>query len=568
MARAYSAGSLQAGDRGFRPDDPVAHNNLGIVLFDQGRLDLAIDAYRRSIELDPSLAETHNNLGNALKDQGRSDLAIDCFERAVALRPGYAEAYSNMALALSDQGRLDPAIDAHRRAIELKPDMAEAHINLGSALKDQGRIDEAFTAFRTALAVNPNSPGAASNLLLLLHYHPEYGAQAILDEHRRWATRFAAPLAPQFSGYRNDRSPEKCLRVGYVSPDFRAHPVGWLLLPLFANHDRRRVEIVCYSDVQAPDALTAKLKALANVWHDTAGLSDPQVAERIRDDRIDVLVDLALHTSHNRMLVFARKPAPVQVTMLGLPATTGLATIDYRMTDPYLDPAGSNDADYTEQSIRLPHCFWIFQPPDEAPPVGALPAETTGTVTFGCLNQFAKVSRAALQLWVKILQSVPGARLVIQSEAGSHQAAVRALFEQGGIAGDRVEFVARTSRAEYFGRFHNIDLGLDPFPYNGHNSTIEALWMGVPVITLAGRTCVGRGGVSILSNLGLHELIAQTPDQYVNIAVACARDRPRLAALRRSLRQQMTASPLLDAKQYAGAVEDAFRKMWQSWCST
>jgi protein O-GlcNAc transferase len=296
------------------------------------------------------------------------------------------------------------------------------------------------------------------------------------------------------------------------------------------------------------------------------GLSDSQVADKIRHDAIDILVDLALHTAHNRMLVFARKPAPVQVSMIGMPSTTGLTTMDYRLTDPYLDPPGQNDADYTEQSIRLPHCFWIFPPPDDSPPVTPLPAEHNGFVTFGCLNQFAKVSPPALSLWVKILQALPDARLVIQAEPGSHRDTVHARFAHGGIAAHRVAFVAKAPHRTYFERFQNLDLGLDPFPYNGHTSTLDALWMGVPVITLAGRTGVGRGGVSALSNLGLSELIADTPQQYVETAVLLAKDLARLAELRAQLRQRMQASPLTDGKQYAADVEAAFRGMWKEWC--
>jgi predicted O-linked N-acetylglucosamine transferase (SPINDLY family) len=268
------------------------------------------------------------------------------------------------------------------------------------------------------------------------------------------------------------------------------------------------------------------------------------------------------------MLVFARKPAPVQVTTLGLPATTGLDTMDYRLTDPYLDPPGQTDADYTERSIRLPHCFWVFQPPDAADtyPVTPLPALSSGFVTFGCLNQFAKVTRPALELWVKILQAVPRSRLVLQSPPGRHLEAVRELFAQGGIAADRLAFVPRAARREYHRRLGALDLALDPFPYNGHTSTLDALWMGVPVVTLAGRTAVGRGGISILSNVNLTDIIARTPDEYVELSVALAGDLERLADLRAALRGRLMASPLADTEGYTSAVEAAFRQMWQSWC--
>jgi predicted O-linked N-acetylglucosamine transferase (SPINDLY family) len=568
------------------PNDPVAHRNLGIALHAAGRSDQAVAAYRRALALRENDARTYCNLGMTLQETGHSAAAIAALQNAVALDPNLAQAWTNLGNGLWAAGRFDEASVALRRALTLNPRDADGHNNLGNVLKDQGRLDEAIEEFRRAMALRPESPRAGSNLLFALWAHPGYDAQAILAEHRAWARRHADPLPLGERGRRpgegqreSERlglgegpratsSPGRPLRIGYVSPDFRGHPVGHLLVPLFTHHDRRQFEIVAYSDVRAPDASTETLKSLADQWCPTVGLSDAQVAERVRADRIDILVDLALHTAGNRLLVFARKPAPVQVTMLGLPATTGLATMDYRLTDAYLDPPGTSEIDYTECSIRLPHCFWVFQPPEEAPEPGALPALQNGFVTFGCLNQFAKVSPTALDLWVRILQAIPESRLVIQAQPGSHLESVRDRFLQGGIAATRLEFVPRVPRADYFRRYLQLDLGLDPFPYNGHNCTIESLWMGVPVVTLAGRTAVARGGVSILSNAGLPELIARSTEEYVNIAVGLARDHERLAELRRGLRTRMLASPLTDGKGYTAAVEAAFRVMWERWCGS
>ena len=461
-----------------------------------------------------------------------STLRLAALGQAAALRPDYALAYSNMGNSLTAVGRLDEAIAAYRRALALRPDHAETH----------------------------------SNLLFTLHYHPDHDARTLLAEHRRWAGQFAAPLAAQIEPHPNDRNPDRKLRVGFVSPDFSGHPVGRLLRPLFAQRDRRNADFLAYSDVRAPDAVTHELEAGTDGWLSIVGMSDSQVAERIRNDGIDILVDLALHTANNRMLVFARKPAPVQVSMLGMPATTGLTTIDYRLTDGYFDPPGPADLDYTERSIRLPRSIFCYTPPEEAPAVGPLPAGKTGIITFGCLNQLAKVSRPAIQAWIGILQSLPDARLVLQAPPGSHREALRRLFLEGGIVPDRLEFVAKVPWREYLRSYGDLDLSLDPFPYNGHSSTFDALWMGVPVITLAGRTGVGRAGVSVLSNLGLPELIAGTPEDYVAIAVGLARDQERLAGLRSGLRERMQASPLMDFQQYAADVEDAFRRMWRTWC--
>jgi predicted O-linked N-acetylglucosamine transferase (SPINDLY family) len=553
---------------GLRPDDAETVNSLGVALYETGRMDEAINAHRWVLERQGDHAWAHVNLANALSTQGRLDEASAACRRAIALKPDFAEAYNSLGAILHARHQDEEAADAYCRAIELAPGYGEAHNNLGNVFKDQGRIARALDSYRRAVASRPGFSQAESNLLLSLHYHPDHDGQSILEEHRRWARQYAGPLAAQILPHPNDRSPDRRLRIGYVSPDLRAHAVGRLLLPLLVCHDRKEVEIVCYSDARVPDALTAELKAQAGEWRDTAGLSDPLLARRVRDDRIDILVDLAQHTAGNRLLVFARKPAPVQVTMLGLPSTTGLETIDYRLTDPFLDPPGAIDRDHTERSIRLPHCSMVFEPPGEAPPVGALPAAANGFVTFGCLNQLAKLTRPALELWVEILQSVPGSRLVLQSHPGPHLDEIRALFEQGGIAGERVEFVARAALAEYLHRYRNLDLCLDPFPYSGHTGTFDALWMGVPVITLAGRTGVGRGGVSILSNLGLLELIARTPAEYAAVAIDWARDLTRLATLRAGLRQRMSASPLMNARRFAADVEAAFRGMWTSWCAS
>jgi len=550
-----------------KPDQAESQNNLGIALKDMGCLDEAIASFHRAIQLRPDYAEAHCNLGVALQETGRGDQAIASYNRAIQLDPDLVAAHNNLGNTLWGKGLLDAAIDTYRRALVLDPDRAATRNNLGNIFREQGRLDEALACYRRAVDRNSDDSVAASNFVFTLNYHPDYDSQAILAEHRHWARLFAEPLATQIRPHDNDRAPDRRLRIGFVSPNLCAHPVGYLLLPLFSHRDPRRTEIVCYTDVKRGDDVTASLKALADGWRNTAGVSDQDMANSIRADRIDILVDLALHTAGNRLLVFARKPAPVQLTMLGMPSTTGLATIDYRLTDPYLDPPGTSETDYTERSIRLPHCYWCYQPPEESPPVSSLPAEKNGFVTFGCLNMFAKVTRPALQLWVKILQALPDARLVIQSQPGSHLAAVRALFQQGGIGDERVEFAAKATRGEYFERFRNLDLGLDPFPYNGHTSTLDALWMGVPIITLTGRTAVGRGGVSLLSNIGLTELIAQTPANYVAIALDWARDPARLEALRDGLRQRMLASPLMDGKQYAADVEAAFRSMWKTWCS-
>jgi predicted O-linked N-acetylglucosamine transferase (SPINDLY family) len=547
------------------PGLALAHGNLGIALHEADQSEEAIAAHRRAIALGPDQALAYVNLGVALQGMDRTNEAIAVHRRAIALEPKLAEAHCNLGIALGSMGRFDEAIAAYREAIARKPDLPEAHNNLGEILRDQGQLDLALTAFRKAVELKPDYAGAASNFLFTLPFHPDFDARAILAEHRRWAERFAQPLAAEIQAHANDRTPDRRLRVGFLSPDLRVHPVGHLLLALWAHHDRQRIEIIAYSDLRVPDAVTDKLKASADQWHHTLGLSDAQVADRIRGDRIDILVDTTLHTARNRLLVFARKPAPIQVTMFGTPTTTGLPTMDYRLTDPYLDPPGAVDDAYTERSIRLPDCYWCYEASDWAPPVGELPARKKGHITFGCQNQFAKVSRPTLELWARILARVPGARLVIQSHPGSHLDPARRLFEACAITTDRVEFVPRMLKPQYFQSYGELDLCLDPFPYNGHTTTLDSLWMGVPVVTLAGRTAVGRGGVSILSNVGLTEMIARDPEEYVEIAVSLARDLGRLAELRAALRERIRASPLMNIEQFAADVESAFRGMWERW---
>jgi predicted O-linked N-acetylglucosamine transferase (SPINDLY family) len=401
-----------------------------------------------------------------------------------------------------------------------------------------------------------------------VQFHPDYDAARILAEHRQWAGKFAAPLAQEIARHQNDRTPDRRLRIGYVSPDLRLHPVGRFLLPLLAQHNHKAFEIVAYSSVRRSDAITDRLRSYVDVWENITGLTDAEAAAKIRADRIDVLVDLSLHMAQNRMLLFARKPAPVQATWLGYVGTTGLSTMDYRLSDPHLDPPGQGDESYVEKTLRLPHSFWCYQAPDASPDVNELPALSNGCVTFGCLNNFCKVTAPTLELWASLLRQVPGSRLVIHANAGSHQEIVRQRFVSAGVEGSRIRFVASQRMEDYFAQYGQLDLALDPFPYGGGTTTCDALWMGVPVVTLAGRTAVGRAGVSLLSNLGLPELIAQTPEQYLSIARNLAADLPRLAQLRRQLRPMMQASVLMDAPRFAAEMEAAYRQMWIAWCAT
>jgi predicted O-linked N-acetylglucosamine transferase (SPINDLY family) len=543
-----------------------AYIRLGSALQAQGRLDEAVACLRQAIALDPSSAVALNNLGNVLRRQAAREAAIDCYQRAVALKPDYADAYNNLGNAWDDLGRFEEAIGSYQRAIALAPGLAVAHSNLGNAWKGRGRLDTAVACFREALRLQPDFSQAHSNLVYTLNFCPGVDARAIRDECRRWNQQHAEPLARSIEPHRNERHSDRRLRVGYVAPDFRQHVQSFFTLPLLAAHDHRQFEIFCYADVTAPDDVTARLRTLPDVWRDITGISDEQVAQQVRDDRIDILVDLTLHMDNHRLLVFARKPAPVQVSWLAYPGTTGVRTIDYRLTDPYLDPPGQNDELYTEQSVRLPDTFWCYDPLTDGPPVNALPAIANGYVTFGCLNNFCKVNAEVLRVWAEVLRAVERSQMLILVPERADRLQVLRSFEAQGVAGERIRFAALQPRPQYLQRYHEIDIALDTFPYNGHTTSLDCFWMGVPVVTLAGPTVVGRGGLSQLTNLGLTELIARTPEQFVRIAADLAGDLPGLAQLRAALRARLRQSPLMDAPRFARNVEAAYRAMWRRWC--
>jgi protein O-GlcNAc transferase len=547
-----------------RPELPELHNNLGTALLAGGDPDAAIDAFGRALALRPDYPEAHFNLGNALLARHMLPDAIASYRKALAMRQDYAEAWHNLGNALKESGQFDESIDCYRKAVELGFKSFEVWGNLGAALRTTGDLDEAIECFRRGAEMKPRSV-AAENLLYSIHLHPDYDSCRIFEEHASWNQQSAQALSPptHVHANRGAADPDKRLRIGYVSPDFRRHPVGGFLLPLFSNHNRAQVEVCCYSDVRQPDPMTDELRRYASIWRDVAGLTDEQLADLVRADRIDILVDLAMHTENNRLLVFARKPAPIQLTYLAYCSTTGLTTMDYRLTDSYLDPPDGDDSVYSERSIRLAKTYWCYAPRPEAPPVGRLPALLQGHVTFGCLNNFAKVSRPTIAAWQGLLLEVSNSVLILHSHEGSHRQRLADRFSNSGIDPGRVVFVDRLSLGDYFAQYQRIDIALDTFPFNGGATTLDALWMGVPVVTLAGQTAVGRGGVGILSNAGLQELIAESLERYIQICRDLALDLPRLAHLRSTMRARIASSPLMDAKGFAQSVEAAYRQAWK-----
>ncbi len=539
--------------------------DLGDVCSWAGRVSEAVACYRQASALSPGDAELLTRLGYALLSTGRVFESLHAHGRAVRIRPDRASGHLDLGTAQCLAGHLDEAVASFRTAIALEPDWADAHNNLGHALKEQGRLDDAVEAFRRAVALAPGETQIHSNLLYTLWYHPSWPPEAVFEEHRRWAERHERERVPGLPMHRNDRTPDRRLRVGYVSPDFREHPLGLLIEPVLAAHDRRAVEVVCYSDATRPDARTARIRDHADVWRQTAGLSDARVEHQIRVDRIDVLVDLTLHMAGSRLPLFARRPAPVQVTYLAYPATSGLRAMDYRITDARLDPPEETDAHHTERLVRLTGSYWRYAPQPDDPPVNPLPAGETGHVTFGSLNNFCKLNPAVLELWARILDAMPGSQLAVLVNGRS--ATAPAALADRGIAPERARLLTRAPRGDYLRYYHAVDIGLDPFPCGGHTTTLDALWMGVPVVTLVGRTAMGRAAASQLAALGLGELVADSPEEYVAIAVALARDRGRLRDLRATMRERMRAAALLDVTGLARELEAAYRQMWIAWCA-
>ena len=561
-ARRYLERAVEA-----QPNEPKYLTNLGDIYRRQGNLELAARAFGHVIEGHPEHPEARQNLAVTLMMVGAHADALPQLERVAELRPDDPIAYVSLAWVLLQLKRPKEAALRARRAIELAPTLATAHRYLGNALDELGDGKGAIASYRRSVELAPADHHAHSNLIVAMLTDPSYDSQAIFAETRVWAERHAEPLRQFVRPHANDKNPERRLRVGYVSPDFRAHPVQQFLVPLFKHHDTEAVEFFLYSAVERPDAETEWYRALAgDRFRDVLRMDDAQAAELVRRDGIDILVDLALHSAGSRLRLFAYKPAPVQMTWLGYAGTTGLDTIDYRITDHFCDPPGTDFSVYSEQSIHLPGCFWAYDALIADLSEGPLPALAKGVVTFGCQNNPRKVHAGVLSLWARVLREVPSSRLFLYLEEYAREAALQTLASQG-IQADRVEFGGRVSRREYYERYQHIDIALDTFPYAGGTTSLDAIWMGVPVITLSGGPTVQRAGVSIAMNLGLPELIAHTEREFVTKAVELARDLERLGLLRGELRSRLAGSPAGDTARFARDLESAYRNAWRRYCS-
>ncbi len=580
-----------------QPDFVEAINNLGTVYTMQGALDEARVAFERVLQLRPEYPDALNNLGAVYQKRGDIAAARQCFERALQISPGFAAAHANLASVLNAQEDFYNAIESCRQALEIAPEFPEAYFNLGIAFKDlglplkalkyfetavklrptyagayngianicrdQGQFELAGTFYREAFSVDPTNHEVHSNLLFTMSHHVMTTPEALLEAHRDWAAshchegrahRYTHSPATAHGGHR--------LRIGYVSPDFRRHAAAFFLEPLLAAHDRRVVEIYCYAELGRTDQVTARFRQSADAWRDTAGMSDTQLARQIVDDRIDILVDLAGHTAGNRLTMFAFKPAPVQATYLGYCATTGLEEIDYWISDDVIHPADTREL-AVESILRLPRCWVSYQTPVDAP---AVQVPQHDHVTFGCFNDRSKICAEVVGVWSRILERVAGSRLILKARQYADadiNAELASLFRQHGIDAARIEFQPLSLPEEYFSCYHAIDIALDPFPRHGGVTTADALWMGVPVVTLIGERFIERHGASLLAAIGAQDWIAQDPDHYIEIAVALAADPGRRRVLRLTQRQRMRESPLCDPQGLARAMEGLYRRMWR-----
>lgn len=548
------------------PDHVPGLLNLGNVLMVEGKYSEACASIKRALTLQPDSRIVRDSLGAALLRAGRAEEAVACLEQDLTEAPTPLT-YQELVKALMQLQRLTEAERHAREGAERFPGEHVVFGNLGDVLQQQGRLEESIAVHRHGQALSKGAVLPGGGIAFLLNALP------CSHDEQKAATLAAAsaleakPIRP---GPLRPRHPEKRLRIGYVSPDFRAHSVAYFFLNLIAHHDRSRVEVVCYHASFQRDAMTDQIRARADRWVDIAALDADSAARRIQSDRIDILVDLAGHTGGNRLDVFARRPAPLQVTYLGYPNSTGLTTMDYRITDTLADPVGLADDDYTETLIRLPRIFLAFSAPPGAPEVAEPPSSRGQALTFGSFNAIHKLSDVVLELWAKVLHALPDSRLLLKTSAFADDgvmARIRAKLESLGIAPGRLTLLGyEKERSHHLAIYERVDIALDSFPYGGTTTTCEAMYMGVPVITLAGDTHASRVGVSLMNAVGLPELVADKPQAFVEIAKRLADDRQGLADLRRSLRQRMEDSPLMDGAGLARAIETAYREIWRKAC--
>ncbi len=545
-----------------------AHCAWGDSLYSLGDFSAAATQYKKFLEIQDDLG-VRVNLANTLSAMGHHEQAVEMFLTVAKISPDLPGLQNNLGLSLVKLGRIDEAIASYKKAISFEPDSFVPYNSLGNAFTQLGLPGEAVQWFRAALAIKPDFAKAHSNLLLNLNYI-EYQQEIIYQESLRFDERHTQSLTASRVTYSNSKSVARKLRIGYLSGDFRNHSVAYFALPLLEAHDREKFDIYCYSNNLRDDDVTARFRSLADQWLSIRCMTDDAVAEQIRCNKIDILVDLAGHTGDNRLLVFARGPAPIQVSWLGYPNTSGLEAMNYRVTDAVADPSGAMDSLYSEQLIRLPSGFLCYRNDTRSALVSSPPEARTGFVTFGSFNTLGKVTTEVVDTWAEILREVPGSRLILKSLSLQNEPTRESFLKQFGereIAPERLDLLGLLPKHDHFRLYSEIDIALDTFPYNGTTTSCEAMWMGVPIVTLEGNRHAGRVGASILHQLGLTDLIADDRASYISLARSLAGDIEKRSRLRKVLREQMRNSDLMNQSLFAKEMEDAYRSVWKKWCA-
>lgn len=546
------------------PDQSLVWYKLGNSFLAQGQLEAAVNGYRQAIACHPDYAEAHNNLGAALQAQGQLDKAIEHFRKACALQAGNPQAHNNLGAALLTQGKPNEAVEAFQTALALKPDYVKALSNLGNARQELGLLPGAIESHRRALQLQPDFTEAHTNLLFALGTHCACTPAEYLEVARLYGAGLMARAKP-FTHWATPVG--QALRVGLVSGDLCAHPVGYFLENILAHLDPARIELVAYATNRHEDELTARIRPHFSAWHNIAALSDETAVRKIHADGIQVLIDLAGHTAHNRLPIFAWKPAPVQVSWLGYFASTGVPGMDYLLADPVSVPE-AHRAHFSEKVWHLPDTRLCFTSPTKAEDFlpAPLPARRNGHVTFGCFQNLAKINDSVLSVWGRIFHALPQARLRVQNKQmgnTTERAHLQQRLQKAGIGADRVTMHGAVDRLTYLAAHAEVDIILDTFPYPGGTTTCEALWMGVPTLTLARDRLLSRQGASLLACVGLEDWIADNAEEYLTRALAHAANLDQLAQLRSDLRQKVLASPLFDAPRFARNLEEALLGMWR-----
>ena len=545
-------------------DDPEAHNNLGVIYYDLCQFKNAEANYRQAIKFKPDYSEAHNNLGNALKELSRLEEAEKSYRQAIKLKYDYAEAYYNLGSLLQELSRFNEAEISYRKAISLKHDFASAYNNLGNTLKELGKLNEAEQSYKQALVIKPNLIQAHHNKNFCLNYSSLLSLDLVYQEHIQFEKYFGGLKVRTSLDLSFENTPHDLLRIGYVSGDFKKHSVAYFFETLLEHHNLNSVEIFCYYNDHVIDNTTKRLMSLANQWRSIYRISDQDTVDLIKKDKIDILVDLSGHTAKNRLLVFSQKPAPIQVTWLGYPNTTGLSAIDYRFTDFIADPIGKADELHSEKLLRLPNNFLCYKGNETIVANVNLPKKNKQYITFGSFNNLLKVTPEVIKTWSKILHAVPESHLLLKDFRLEDNARhYKTLFRSEGITEDRIECHGRLpNMTDHLKLYNKIDIGLDPFPYNGTTTTCEALWMGVPVISLLGKNHAGRVGASILNSIGLNNFIAEDINNYIELAIKMANNENLLVKIRQNLRKRMQTSSLCDGANFAKDIEKAYQDMW------